>query len=584
MVYCIHSKIQVKGSLEVTRSLHVGGFGTSTNVDLPLAVNGQGQVYIPGTSLAGALRGWMARVFDEAEVDALWGFQPDPKSQGPDLGHASRILIEDALVCQANGDPMMLQQMELRSGVGIDRHLGSAAEQCLYNRGVIPRGSTLSFEFSVEIPDAAREAVTKTAIDQLLLAMQEQEIRLGAAKSRGLGRVKLRKNCQQLSFGQNSPDKLGVQPVRLNSREGILALLQHHGQTSGSWQTWKAPDRSKALPRLIARLHWNPIGPLMVKSEMTGVVVDILPLMGSISNSESTFLLPGSAIKGAVRSQAERIVRTVLNRPLPRPSSEGKQQETNVSIAFKDQIRLPLIDILFGLAADDAAVNGKTKWAPGLGALFIEDCFSKTTHPAHTLQTLSQVPKDDAVKLKQALEDTKLTDTQQGKTFETQLAYHVAIDRWTGGAAENFLYTNLEPFHIPWEPIELAIDFGRFSSEGQAAPTEKLAAVALLLLLLRDLADRRIPLGYGTNRGLGTLTLTRVDFSIQGEVPSEVCPLTKQPWTPAATDQPLDFSGLDATVLEALNAAWQAWIQSEQQSEQAQQAIAPENHQEANHA
>ena len=62
MVYQVYSKIQIKGKLLVVRSLHVGGFGTSTNVDLPLAVNGQNQVYIPGTSLAGALRGWMGRL------------------------------------------------------------------------------------------------------------------------------------------------------------------------------------------------------------------------------------------------------------------------------------------------------------------------------------------------------------------------------------------------------------------------------------------------------------------------------------------------------------------------------------------
>ena len=189
MVYQVYSKIQVKGELQVVRSLHVGGFGTSTNVDLPLAVNGQNQVYIPGTSLAGALRGWMSRVNPDI-VNILWGFQPDAKSPNSDRGHASRIFIEDAPVQLKNSSGgttfMTSQQMEIRSGVGINRHSGAAADQCLYNRGVIPRGATLEFNLSVEIVDSEKETNIKQAIDQLLLAMKSEEIRLGAAKTRGL--------------------------------------------------------------------------------------------------------------------------------------------------------------------------------------------------------------------------------------------------------------------------------------------------------------------------------------------------------------------------------------------------------------
>ncbi|PSB61286.1 hypothetical protein C7B61_16160, partial [filamentous cyanobacterium CCP1] len=89
----IRSRIHFSGTLEAESPVHVGGMNDDPRVDLTLAVNGQGNYYIPGTSLAGALRAWMARQ-DEDITDHLWGAL---KERG-DGGHASFILIEDAPV------------------------------------------------------------------------------------------------------------------------------------------------------------------------------------------------------------------------------------------------------------------------------------------------------------------------------------------------------------------------------------------------------------------------------------------------------------------------------------------------------
>ena len=553
MVYSIESKIQVRGQLRVVKALHVGGFGTSTNIDLPLAVNGQGQVYIPGTSLAGALRGWTRQVMGEELANALWGYQPDPATaplMGTDKqnkdGHASRVLIEDARVSLASGEAMTPTHMEIRSGVGIDRFRGAAAEKCLYTRGVIPKGATLAFELSVEIVDQGKQETVKNAVEQLLLAMQSEEIRLGAAKSRGLGRVRL-ENCKQLRR-ETTADVVGIVPMGMSDRTGMLALLKARQNLDAHFCDWKAPAVTHQRPRLIITLDWQPVGPLMVKSTLTGKAIDILPLMAAHESGES-FLLPGSSIKGAVRSQAERIIRTVTDRHLTEASD------------FLTQIRLPLINELFGIAADEKAStapnsNSEKSWQQGLGALYMEDCFSQTQHPRNTLQQLSQVDQDQPQSLKSALTSTNMT----GEQCDTQLAYHVAVDRWTGGAAENFLYTNLEPFNVPWEPMEWAIDFDRMP----ISESDSLAGAALLLLLLRDLSNRKIPLGYGTNRGLGTLRIKQVSFEIRGEVPSPLEALAGTTWQ-AEGEAALSFTGLDSEMLGPLNSVWQTWIQQNMQ-------------------
>ena len=131
----------------------------------------------------------------------------------------------------------------------------------------------------------------------------------------------------------------------------------------------------------------------MVKSELTGVAVDIMPLMGRVGQDETAFLLPGASIKGALRSHAERIIRTVLQQPLIHKND------------IKQQIRLPLINTLFGLSADQK-IESSSKWLPGLGALYIEDCFSQTRHTADALQQVSRVSQDNPEGLKKALADT----------------------------------------------------------------------------------------------------------------------------------------------------------------------------------
>ena len=51
------------GTLVCCTPLHVGGFGDDPDTDLPLARDGRGRCYIPGTSLTGALRWWCGRAF-----------------------------------------------------------------------------------------------------------------------------------------------------------------------------------------------------------------------------------------------------------------------------------------------------------------------------------------------------------------------------------------------------------------------------------------------------------------------------------------------------------------------------------------
>jgi hypothetical protein len=96
---------------------------------------------------------------------------------------------------------------------------------------------------------------------------------------------------------------------------------------------------------------------------------------------------------------------------------------------------------------------------------------------------------------------------------------HVSIDRWTGGAASGRLFSVLEPtLATTWHPIRLRVDPSRAGgptdptgSDGSGKDDE--VAVALILLVLRDLADGWLSVGFGRTRGHGHVEVTEVEFS-----------------------------------------------------------------------
>jgi CRISPR/Cas system CSM-associated protein Csm3 (group 7 of RAMP superfamily) len=510
----IRTRLKIKGSLVANSPLHIGGNDGSALVDLALAVNGQGAYYIPGTSLAGALRAWMASEGALTNlVEDLWGNQE--KSGKEKLGHASYILIEDAPINKG-------VKTEIRDGVGIDRYYGTAAEQVKFDRAILPKGTEIPLVMTVEHADKSPIdwETRKGAVVALLKALEGQEIRLGAAKTRGLGRVQLKNPT--------------ILEQDLCSAEGMLGALRNQGTSLSLGALAEKVCVPPARSKLTVAIDWEPVGPLMVKAEADGIAVDTLPLVSAVGD-HLTFVLPGSAIKGALRSQAERIIRT-----LQAVSLEPDRK-------FNDQLQaVPLIQEVFGSAARlKPGSNPQKKEQHGrLGALAVDDCYAKLAiQPEQWSQIESAANERE---LRQRLNAAQLHQTQQ--------AFHVAVDRWTGGAADGFLYSTLEPMGVTWEPIGLTLDLNWLNRT--ASDTTAIASIALVLLLLRDLAAGRIPLGYGVNRGMGAIQINHIQIQGYGleDLNNSLQPLTQQS---LAAGQ---LSALSGGCLETLNEAWKNWV------------------------
>ncbi len=499
MARAIHKRIKIKGTLTAQTPLHVGGLGTDPTVDLSLAVNGENRHYIPGTSLAGALRNWMTDY--GFNVDAIWGFQK------ADQGHASFIIIDDAEVTLPKG-----AIAELRDHVGIDRLYGAASDKTKFDRAILPKGSSFPLKMTIDLASGNnQDHASHQAVEQLIHALEQGEVRLGGAKTRGLGLIKLTgREWQEYDF---------------SSFAGMIAALEKKG-------TPRKPTATVCSHLLHLSIHWQPVGALMVKSGQDGVAVDILPLV-SRDRDKVAFVLPGSAVKGVLRSQAERILRTVLQQDCPKDKLQHQLEADS----------LELTQWLFGKAGTGDKAETTSF---GRGALMVDDCYCQKKLDPKQWQAVEQAiddPKNpNTGTLRGSLDAALLTDTQQ--------AFHVAIDRWTGGAAEHMLYSALEPFNLDWEPIKLTLDLHRIE-----APQRE-AVQALLILTLRDLASGRIPLGYGVNRGYGSLKVTEI-----------TC---QSPALREFHERTITFSRQGAIAgidLAPLNQAWQTWLQQAQISE-----------------
>ena len=514
----INSRLKIAGILTAQTPIHVGGYGESFETDMALAKNGNAEFYIPGTSLTGTLRSWFESNFPN-QTNSMWGYQIGDK------GHASFVLIEDLRLPE---DLRNSLQSELRDGVGIDRHYGTAADHAKYDRAILPKGTELEFEMLIEIAsrrleDKKRNIVeetetefnsriikTKVMFGHLLEAMQKGEIRLGASKTRGLGRVKF----EPKEIAENS----------LKGFDQILKLIQKQSSKTYSIEDLTKLDSSispNPNDKITITIEWQPKSPLMVKAGYDGIGVDTLPLVSANGKDQVSLCLPGSSVKGAFRTQAERILRTF--------------SEVSAKGEFHEQIRLlnkknkptkstELIGEIFG-----AKKEKDDKSNLGLGALSIDDCFAKkeflmkaedwqnveTGKVTKTVPAGSGKTKEEDVsyfeqELWKALKKVEGNSDLVSPTKNFHISHHTAIDRFTGAASDGALFSVLKPSPtLKWDNLNLSIDLSRFSTK-----ETKHCALMLMLLVLRDFAENRLPLGFATNRGMGEVK--EVSFKIEG--------------------------------------------------------------------
>ena len=544
--------------VELTSELHIGGVDAVPDRDgegtvIRFCRNGLGEPTIPGRSIRGAVRAAcdIARqtmedaghpttqdggVFSKASWVSLWGDDTDYTGKSlldrRLLSDDSLPIRQSALTFHAVSFPKHKDSdsgespLPRRHGVGIDRTTGAASDGALYEHEFLPRGTKFDIRITAEgrddetmgrdqsegIPGPASSESVKKLLEVIVDVLTSGAVCLGGRTGSGQGTIQVIEPKLRRLSGTTNAGALTTPADILNAligqdMEGTSLPLKLDG--------WTLEE-----PARITIDWWSPTGIFVAEDEKLtkqrkaqkeaenrkkGIDEEVhevvYPLRDPSEEWENAqLLIPGTSIRGALRSRASRIARTIL--------AARSELEPFTSQDIHEQIAAEpnLVRYMFG----------STKYR---GALTVHDCLS----------------------------------TDRGKLIEVT---HNEIDRWTGGVIDGGLFTEAVYLGTHWEPIMIDIDLRQLLSNIEAekgpetkrepADTDKAektpedkhetgdadeaeggldereqpkpthadyarASYVLLGLVLAELSAGTLPLGSRSTRGLGQVVVTTIE-------------------------------------------------------------------------
>ena len=487
--------------------------------------NGLDEAILPGRSIKGAIRAAFEEHmhelrFSEEELKSLWGgeMRQDVGTSKESLPlRASALTFHHAVVWdRASGD------LPHRMSTAIDRATGGAADGALFAYEYLPVDTTFEIRVSAEAhepdPDSPKNedaqsttqgeetketppappALVKKALQAVVRLLHSKFISLGGRTGSGWGRI------EPLDENAEYKCKLVVIPgPKSESADSTSFLAQVLGKHSSvDIEPKQKLDRQSVSTNI--KIDWKAESGLFVgMNKPDGIkaskedTVPAAPLRnwhlndkhradhGGVTypkvahEDKASLLLPGTSIRGALRSHCSRIAHSIV-------SDSDRCEELTMAEDVHKQ-----------LAADPLLVRylfGTTEYR---GAVRVHDCEGRISEE----------------------EPLKLTRN--------------AIDRVTGSAAHGALYSELLYPHVTWDSIQIDIDHAQLcrnirqdpggfvlpdpssSDKDYELPGFKIrlqAAILLLTMAVTDLCEGVLPLGGGTGGGLGLIEVSHVSF------------------------------------------------------------------------
>lgn len=474
----------ITATLIARTAVHIGSGEGNDLTDAVLRRDAAGQPFIPGTAIAGALRALLTRVaprFGSELCAALTGKKDscqcaachlfgdvNPSDEEGSASAASRLLVFNA---RPAGE---LPRALIRDGVGIDRVTGAAARAAgaKFDLEVLPAGA--KFDLRLELRDATPDEALLAAG---LAEWQAGRMWLGGRVARGLGAFELH--------------KLEYKTLPLDRPEQLLAFLKDdepwlRAATQPNWLTEHVgkirlvPAQGK--PEVVSR-GWSSLtgilqaqGPLLTNDTLASGAsgFDHAPLLAQVGDWEHP-VLTGAGLRGVLRSHAERIARTLASLHAWNASSNGeqrRQQFLNTCPACSPVESRPSAP----LASCDARLKKS-----GIPDYKVEDdslclacrLFGSTRRGSRLI-----------------VEDAPFA----GEKAMLKMLDFLAIDRFTGGGADGAKFDAL----ALWKPA--------FTLRLHLHNPETWE-LGWLWLVLRDLTEGWLQVGFGAAKGFGRVTL-----------------------------------------------------------------------------
>ena len=479
--------------LETASPLHSGGIDEVVDRTRPskkretvprrFARDGASHPVLTGRSVKGAVRAACKKYFDETKNSALRRLWGGLSAQGAWASALTfhTVDLHDAEVFpggEGGSDQGGAGRLPTRMGIAIDRYWGAAGDTALFEHEYVPAGRPLTLTITAQAgsmpenrPDdpaapfggvSECQPVTEDDVERLfsiiLGVLKSERVSFGGRRNAGWGRVRPIKQSDSERFWVLTGAPLGT-------RDGLLNWL---GNGCGEDMSERIkPIKCGEPDRVRINIGWNsPTGILVADPRLSRVESsderndsrdeddpdEFVPTrhLRSGPGENAPIVLPGSSVRGALRSRASRIARTIL---AARHASVDDWSNTNVH----DQLAHDpdLVQRLFGSTERRGALT--------------------------------------------------VLDTLASSNGSTRLITHNAGDRWTGGVAEGTLYGE-EVHDAEWKNIVLELDLKALHEDDN----RRRAAWCLLGLVLAELAAGTLPLGSRGTRGLGQVEVTSI--------------------------------------------------------------------------
>jgi CRISPR/Cas system CSM-associated protein Csm3 (group 7 of RAMP superfamily) len=448
-----NNRYKIEGILMTCGPLHIGNGATTKRPDCSylldddnepveisaVATDADGRAYIPGTVLKGNLRAWSKdrtdnpraweEVFGVQELGGKAEFWDSPVSVPPSKSFApGRCWSAQRLTSVA-------------ASVAIDRRTRTAGDRRLFHKEFVPKG--IGFQIIITAQD-----LTSSELDLLLSALDGfnhpvSPATLGAKTSDHWGRVEWKLESVREINTRKVIEWLKSKPTSAINKSFDGFSIEHQHKSSNA-------AGSDPSARVSIDLDLNFSG-LFLVNDPSQVRTGSDPL-GHAPTSDETGrpYLPASSFRGALRSQAEMILRTIGGPLAAWRPGDRKLTPRHEAIENKSQLAdLCLASQVFG--------------APGW-----------------------RTP-------------IELTDFTLPGESEPQYLMHemLAIDRFTGGSPEGLKF-NAKALCQPRLQGKLTLNLGTL--ERSCGGT---AGLMLLAFVLRDLIEGDIAFGFGAGKGYG---------------------------------------------------------------------------------
>ena len=296
-VNSIVKRIYIAADVELASPLSISN-GTAENTDSDVLKNASGEVFIPGTAIAGAMRNYLGL---DKNKNCVFGYADGEN------GKMSSLFISDAYIQKLDikNDQNKKYSISVRDGVGLTEGK-TAIPGAKYDYEVVETGkAVIRIEKVIRAQDENSDGVEE--IRELLSAVQQGAIRFGFKKNRGLGRLRINKVYKwEFASGKESAEDwvcyCSETEEERRKRPGCL------------WKDWEKQEVS-AQKYVSITIPLKLTGGISIRKYSTRpeeADFEQLTIQQIFENGEekqSVPVIPGTSWAGAVRSRTKKLLK-----------------------------------------------------------------------------------------------------------------------------------------------------------------------------------------------------------------------------------------------------------------------------------